>query len=86
MTFKGSVVVKRTDLLNLIQNQKAIFRAPLVSDDVKWHAWGRQISYEVLLEGGWSWYDWDSFMQSVSDYRPNSWMMKGMNWLYSELS
>ena len=85
MTYKGSVVIKRTDLLNLIQNQRAIFRSN-VDDECKWHAWGRQISYETLLEGGWSWYNWDAFMQSVIDMRPDSWVWCGFKWLYSGLS
>lgn len=82
MTFKGSVVVKKAHLLNMIQNQKIIFRAPLVSDDSKWHAWGRQISYETLLENDISDYDWDAFMQDAFLLQPRN-MIDGLNWLHS---
>ncbi len=83
MTFKGSIVIKKTDLIDLIQNQKAVFRAPQVSKDSKDLAWGQQISYEMLLEGGWSWKNWDAFMQVIWDYRgDNSWFANGIRWLF----
>jgi len=79
--FKGSVVVKRIHLLNMIENQKYIFRSPLTKDDSKWHAWGRQISYETLLENDISNYDWDVFMQDAFLTRPEN-MRSGLQWLF----
>ena len=84
MTFKGSVVVKKTHLLNMIQNHKHIFSAPLVSDDCKWHAWGRQISYETLLDGDISDYDWNSFMHEAFKLKPNN-MQDGLDFIFNQL-
>ena len=82
MTFKGSVVVKRIHLLNMIQNQKSIFRAPQVSEKSKWHVWGRQISYETLLEEDISDYDWNLFMQEAFSMRPNN-MSTGLDFVFN---
>ena len=86
MTFKGSIVVKRKTLLNMIQNQKSIFRAPSVSEKSKWHVWGRQISYETLLEDDLSKYDWDETISDVwNNINPRS-FRDGVDWIFSELS
>ena len=60
MTFKGSVVVKRTHLLNMISNMKTMFRSD-ASDSAKRTIWGQQIGYERMLENDISDYDWDKF-------------------------
>ena len=85
MTFKGSVIIKKTHLLNMIQNQKHIFRAPLVADDAKWHAWGRQISYETILENDISDHDWDAYMQVAFGLRPSN-MSVGLDFLFNRSS
>lgn len=64
MTFKGSVVVKRTHLLNMISNMKTMFRSD-VSDNSKWHIWGQQIGYERMLANDISDYDWDKFHTAI---------------------
>lgn len=83
MTLKGSIVIKKTDLINLIQNQKSIFRATKISTNSKHNAWGGQIAYERILQNGWTYYNWNSFMQSIFDYRGvNSWVAHGLRWLF----
>ena len=62
--FKGSVVVKRTHLLNMIQNMKTMFRSD-VKEISKWHIWGQQISFERILEGDISDYDWNKFREII---------------------
>ena len=62
--FKGSVVVKRTHLLNMIQNMKTMFRSD-ASEKSKWHIWGQQISFERILDGDISDYDWDKFRKII---------------------
>jgi len=85
MTYAGSVTVKKTHLLNMIENQKHIFRSD-VDDDCKWHAWGRQISYEVMLDGDYTPYSWDNFMKMAFDMKPDN-MAKGLEIVFnSELS
>ena len=87
MTFKGSIVVKRTDLLSMISNMKTIFKSN-ISDNSKWHTWGQQISYERILEKDISNLDWDKFMQWAwsrswtASLKPAGYF----DWLYSELS
>jgi len=85
MTFKGSVVVKRTTLLNMIQDTKLIFRSD-VSPASKNNVWGQQIAYENILEKDFTSFSWDSTMQLIwCDLNPRS-FHEGMDWLYSELS
>lgn len=64
MTFKGSVVVKRTHLLNMIENTKNMMRSQ-ASDNAKRVVWGQQIGYERLMENDISDYDWNEFAKYV---------------------
>ena len=64
MGYTGSVVVKKTHLLNMIENVKSIFRSN-VSNDSKWNVWGQQMAYENILEEDISTHDWNRFMQDV---------------------
>ena len=59
MEFKGSLVIKRTHLINLISDQKAAFRSR-ISKDAKHIVWGQEIAYNTLLEEDFSRYDWDA--------------------------
>ncbi len=67
MTFKGSVVVKRTTLLSMISNMKTMFRSD-VDDTTKWHILGQQIGYERVLENDLSDYSWNEIMQCVWEH------------------
>lgn len=66
MTFKGSVVVKRTYLLNMIGNMKRMMRSQS-SDNAKRVVWGQQIGYERILEKDISDYDWDEMIKHMWD-------------------
>ena len=65
--FKGSIVIKRNHLLNLIEDQKAAFRSK-ISDNAKHVVWGEQIAYETLLDEDFSRYDWDDYIQWLWPY------------------
>lgn len=62
MTFKGSMVVKRTHLLNMIGNMKTMMRSQS-SDNAKRVVWGQQIGYERILENDISDYNWDEMIK-----------------------
>lgn len=81
MTYSGSVTIKKIHLLNMIENQKHIFRSD-VSDDCKWHSWGRQISYETLLENDISDYNWDKWIHRSLFFNPRT-MARGFDLLFN---
>lgn len=81
MTFKGSVVVKRTTLLSMIQDMKLMFRSD-VSPASKNHVWGQQIAYENVLKEDLTPYSWNSTIQQIwCNLNPRS-FHEGMNWLF----
>jgi len=79
--FKGSVVVKRTTLLSMIQDAKLIFRSD-VSPASKNNVWGQQIAYERILEEDLSPFSWDPTITQIwCDINPRS-FYEGFNWLF----
>ena len=64
----------------MIQNQKIIFRSD-IDDEAKWHVWGRQISYETLLENDISDHDWDAFMQEAFVFKIDN-MRDGLDFIF----
>ena len=79
--FKGSIVLKRTTLLNMIQNAKLMFRSD-VSPASKNNVWGQQLAYEWILEGDLSEYDWDPTLTSIwININPRS-CYEGFDWLF----
>jgi len=62
--YRGSIVLKKVWLLNMLENQKLVFRSN-VSDDAKHVCWGMQVVLERLLEGGVDAYDWNDVLQGV---------------------
>lgn len=79
MTFKGSIVIKKIHILNMIENMKSMFRTK-ISRDSKYHLWGQRISYERILKGDISSTDWNDFMQTVFDLL-NFDMRHGINFI-----
>jgi len=79
MSFKGSVVIKKIHILNMIENMKSMFRTH-ISRDSKYHLWGQRISYERILEGDISSTNWNDFMQTVFDLL-NFDMRHGINFI-----
>jgi len=80
---KGSVVIKRTKLMNAIADNRLIFLSK-VSKESKRFAWGRQIVFQDLLEGWESLYDHDMFMQNLSSIPGASsryWVRDGLNFI-----
>ena len=65
--YKGSIVVKKTWLINMLENQKFIFRSQ-VSDDSKLIAWGGEMVLDRIMEGEISDYDWNGLMQRIWDH------------------
>ena len=60
-TYSGSIVVKKTHLLNMIENMKTMFRSN-VTKDSKMHLWGQQCAYENILKEDISTNDWNYFI------------------------
>lgn len=83
MTFKGSVVIKKIHLLNWIEDQKFIFRSD-VNESSKWHVWGKQISYETLLEEEIRGYSWDKAMQAAFEMKQNN-MSQGLDFVFNNV-
>ena len=77
---KGSVTIKRTHLLNMIQNNRFIFLSR-VSKESKRFAWGRQTAFEDILEEDWSRSDWNEFMHYLSTVLPRYWIGDGLNYV-----
>jgi hypothetical protein len=48
-TFKGSIIVKRTEILDMIENYKSMFKSN-ISDDARRIVWGQEIMLTMLLE------------------------------------
>jgi hypothetical protein len=65
--YKGSVTIKKIHLINMLENQKIIFRSR-ISDDSKMIAWGGEIVLDRILEGDISNYDWNEVIQRIWDY------------------
>ena len=77
---KGSVTIKRTQLLNMIQNNRLIFLSK-VSEGSKRFAWGRQTAFQDVLEEDLSGYDHDEFMQKKTLMLPRHWVAKGLDFV-----
>ena len=82
-SFKGSITIKKTHLLNMIQSNRLIFLSE-VSKESKRFAWGRQTAFEDMLEGWISDYDWDVFMQKIPQILPRPWIGQGLNFILGD--
>ncbi len=60
-TYGGSIVVKKTHLLNMIDNMRLMFLSK-VSNDSKMHVWGQQCAYENILKEDISTRDMNKFI------------------------
>ena len=78
------MVIKRSHLINLIENQKEIFRAPKISDDARHVVWGELMAFKYLLEDDVHLYDHNDLIEYVWDHswtsgeKPHDFF----NWLY----
>lgn len=62
----GSIVIKRTRLLSLIEDMKCmLFHGVNMSEGARDVVRGQLIALEMILDGEYSDYDWDSEMQKV---------------------
>ncbi len=80
---KGSIVIKRTTLMNVIQDNRLIFLSK-VNKESKRFAWGRQTAFEDILEEREILFDHDAFMQIVSSSSGASsryWVRDGLNFI-----
>ena len=78
---KGSVVVKRTHLLNMILDNRSIFLSK-VNRESKRFAWGRQTAFEDVLEGKiGDTTDWDQFMQGLHLIFPRYFIADGLDFI-----
>lgn len=77
---KGSVTIKRTQLLNMIQNNRLIFLSK-VSKESKRFAWGRQTAFQDVLQQHLSPVDHDEFMQTISIILPRYWIATGLDFI-----
>jgi len=80
---KGSITIKRTHLLNMIDNNRLIFLSA-VNKESKHFAWGRQAAFENVLEEDISQFNWNEFMQSLSEIPGASsryWVRDGLDFI-----
>jgi len=50
MGYSGSLVIKKTRLLDLSDNLKYIWRSKGISDDARWNIFGQQITLDRIME------------------------------------
>lgn len=80
---KGSITIKRTKLMNAIQDNRLIFLSN-VNKESKRFVWGRQTAFQDVLEGWECLYDHDTFMQKLSSIPGASsqyWVRDGLNFI-----
>ena len=77
---KGSITIKRTHLLNMIQNNRSLFLMS-ESKESKRFVRGRQTAFEDILEEEWSRKDWNEFMQYLSKILPRYWIGEGLDFV-----
>jgi len=82
MGFKGSIVIKRRHLINMMQNEKLIFRSK-VSDNSKHISWGQQIAIERIMKQEMPHYNWDIFLNNLWDTYCTSYPCDTFGWLFS---
>ena len=82
MPFKGSIVIKKKDILGKISDLKLMFRTN-ISKESKHHIWGQRIVYETILEEDYGpSIDWNEFMQGAWDFNYN--MKVGIDFILGE--
>jgi len=62
--FKGSITLRKTAILNMLENQRFIFNSN-ASDGAKAISMGEIIAFKQLLEGDIDNYNWNAFMQEI---------------------
>ena len=77
---KGSVTIKRIHLLNVIQDNRLIFRSK-AGKNSKRFAWGRQTAFEDVLSGELSEYNFNDIMQGILDRFSNPWIAAGLDFI-----
>jgi hypothetical protein len=68
---KGSIVIKKKDLIANIADLDLMFRSK-ISKESKYNIWGQKVVYESLLEDDYGPdIDWNDFMQGAWDFNNN---------------